>query len=294
MVAKKFREFGADFAIFIVAIVWGITFLPMSKALHTNGVFTILFWRFLIAFMLMTIISFKFIDSIDRNSIKYGSIVGVFLFSGFAFQTFALKYTLSSSVAFITGLVVVFVPFISFILFKARVSIYAIVGAILSAIGLYFLTSGELGFGLGEKLSLICAIAYALEIIYAARFVNRCEIFIFMCAEFATTAVFSLVFAYIFEGGIVPNLNYDFYFAIIVTSIFASVFCFFVQNLMQRYTTPVKTALILTFEPISAGVLGYFVGGERFSSLQLGGAGIIIIGILISEIGSYIIKRCQI
>ena len=84
-----------------------------------------------------------------------------------------------------------------------------------------------------------------------------------------------------------PNFDTEFYKAVIITAVFATVFAFFVQNAMQRYTTPMKTSLIFTLEPVSAGVLGYFVGGERFSALQIGGALVILAGILLSEVGSY-------
>lgn len=284
---KRSKEFYADGALVVVALLWGLTFLPMAMALKTNGVYTILFWRFLIATALMAAISAFFVRRIDKNSVRYGAIVGVFLFLGFAFQTFALKYALSSTVAFITGLVVVFVPFLSWLFFRAKIYSYAYTGAILSAIGLYFLCSTELGFGVGELLSLICALAYTIEIILAARYVKQCEIFVFVSAEFGVTCVLSLICALFFEGSVAPVVDAEFIVAVGVLALFATVIAFFVQNIAQRYTTPVKTALILTLEPVSAGVVGYYFGAEILSASQIAGAGVILVGILISEIGSY-------
>lgn len=282
------KEFYADFVLVIVALIWGVTFLPMAKALVTNGVFTLLFWRFLIAFLLMSLIAFKFIKKIDPNSIKYGLIIGFFLFLGFAFQTFALKYALSSTVAFITGLVVIIVPFLVFVIFKGRIRLYSYVGAALATIGLYILCDGELGFGLGELLSLVCAFAYAFEIVLAAHYVKKCEIFAMVATEFFVVCILSLVFAVLFENYAIPVLDNDFLIAVGITSTFATVFCFFAQNLAQRYTTPVKTVLILTLEPIGAGVVGYYFGNEILTTWQIFGAFIILVGILTSELGSYI------
>lgn len=289
---KDIREFYADGALVVVALLWGLTFLPMALALKSNGVYTILFWRFLVATALMVVISSFFVRKIDINSIKYGSVVGIFLFLGFAFQTFALKYTLSSTVAFITGLVVVFVPFLSYVLFRAKIYAYAYAGAIISAVGLYFLCSTELGFGLGELLSLICALAYTLEIILAARFVKKCEIFVFVTAEFAVTCLLSLICALFVSGSVKPVVDREFAVAVFVLALFATVIAFFVQNIAQRYTTPVKTALILTLEPVSAGIVGYFFGAEILTPSQIAGAGVILAGILLSEIGSYF-KSCE-
>lgn len=285
---SKIKEFGADLALMVVAIIWGVTFLPMAEALKTNGVFVILFWRFLISTILMVLISLKFIKKFDFNSIKFGSFLGFFLFVGFALQTFALKYTFSSTVAFITGLNVVFVPFIVFLFFRQKVYIYSFIGAFLSAFGLYFLSDSELGFGRGEMLSVLCAIAYSVHIIFTGVFVRKCELYTMVCTQFAVVCLLCLFAALAFEtNSVLPVVNSAFLKAVIITSVFATVFAFFVQSAMQRYTTAMKTALIFTFEPVSAGIFGYFVGGEILNSLQIFGAFLILFGIIISEVGSY-------
>ncbi|QCD50018.1 putative membrane protein, putative permease (EamA domain), type 5 [Campylobacter californiensis] len=291
--ADRRKEFYADFTLVIVGIVWGVTFLPMAKALDTNGVFTILFWRFLIAFALLSLISLKFIKRIDPKSIKYGAIVGVFLFAGFALQTFALKYTLSSTVAFITGLIVIFVPFLMFVFFRTKIRAYTYIGASLATVGLYMLCDGELGFGLGELLSLFCAFAYAFEIMLAGYFVKKCEIFVMVATEFLVVCALSLICAVIFEDTPVPVLDREFVVAVGVTATLATVFAFFAQNIAQRYTTPVKTVLILTLEPVVAGFVGYFFGAEILSSWQILGAFVILVGILASELGSYITPKIR-
>ncbi|MFC2749992.1 MAG: EamA family transporter, partial [Campylobacter sp.] len=78
---KKSTEFKADLALFVIAVVWGVTFLPMAQTLKTNGVFTLLFWRFLIAAALMALISLKFTHKIDRNSLRFGAFLGTLLFA---------------------------------------------------------------------------------------------------------------------------------------------------------------------------------------------------------------------
>ncbi|WP_069633135.1 DMT family transporter [Campylobacter pinnipediorum] len=283
----KTKELYADISLFLVAVFWGVTFLPMAKALHTNGVFTILFWRFLIAFLLMLMISFKFIKKADKNSIKHGVILGLFLFMGFAVQTFALKYIPSSTVAFITGLNVVFVPFVVFVFFAKKIAIYSYMGAFLSALGLYFLSNTELGFTKGELLSVICALAYTLHIVLTSEFVKKSETMVLVSVQFLVVAVLSLFCAVVFEGSAIPVMNFDFITAVLVTSIFATVIAFYVQTKAQEFTSPIKTSLIFTFEPVTAGIVGYFIGKENIGQTQIMGAFAILFGIIISEIGSY-------
>ena len=154
--------------------------------------------------------------------------------------------------------------------------------------GLYFLTGSELGFGAGEGLSVVCALGFALHIIFTGVLVRRCELYWMVSAQFAAVAALCFVAAQIFEPrGVVPVLDEAFFVAVAVTSVFATVLAFFVQTAAQRYTTPVKTSLIFTFEPVSAGIVGYFVGGEILSGVQIAGAGLILFGIVVSEVGSY-------
>ena len=60
---------------------------------------------------------------------------------------------------------------------------------------------------------------------------------------------------------------------------------------MQKFTTPAKTAIIFTMEPVSAGVFGYYFAGEQFYATQLFGAGLILFGMLSAELGTYFRSR---
>ncbi|MBE2984546.1 DMT family transporter [Campylobacter sp. RM9344] len=285
------KETYADLALIATAIVWGATFLPMATATQTNGVFTLLFWRFLIACFIMAFIAFKFDKKFDINSIKYGLILGVILFFGFASQTFAFKFAQSANVAFISGLNVVIVPFVVYAFFRERISIYAYIGVALGCIGLYFLSDPSVSFGKGEALSIVCAFAWAFHIVFTSFYAKKCELFTLLATQFGVIIVLSAIFAFAFEDGITPNLDYAFYKAMVISILFATIFGFIMQATMLKLTTPVKAALIFTLEPVSAGVLGYFAGGEMFGVWQILGALIILAGILISEIGTILQKN---
>ena len=104
-----------------VAIVFGLGYLPTSLALATNGVFGVLFWRFLLAAIIAGAIFYKKLKEVSAPDIKSGVILGLFLFAGFVSQTFAFKYADTSSVAFIIGLNVALVPFITAGLFRHKI-----------------------------------------------------------------------------------------------------------------------------------------------------------------------------
>ncbi len=282
----KIKSYVADFLLVLIAIVWGVTFLPVQKTVNETPVFIYIFYRFLVSTSLMGIFTIKHLKKADKVSIVGGVVLGIFLFSGFAFQTFGLLYTYSSTVAFITGLNVVIVPIFGYCLFKILPSKYSIGGAVVAVVGLYFLSASELGFGLGELLSFICAIMFAGQIAFTGVYVQKCNIFVLVFFQFLTVMVLSFIFALIVDGGIDVKFSSDFVYTVIITAVFATVFAFFVQTFMQKFTTATKTAIIFTLEPVSAGIMGYFYAGELLSSLQIFGAGLIIFGVLFAEIGS--------
>lgn len=283
---KKLLELRADLLLLTVAIAWGVTFLMVQDAIKSVPVYAFLFWRFLLATVLMGIIAYKFFQYTNIKTITFGVVLGIFLFLGFATQTFGLAYTKSSIVAFLTGLNVVIVPFLAYVIFKQQVRKMVFVASILAVFGLYLLTlSGELTLGFGEILSLSCALFFALQITFTDIYSKQVNVFVLVFFQFLTVTFLSL-FMSLFLDPVTFNigLEYTFLKALIITAIFATVYAFLIQTYMQQFTTPTKTAIIFTMEPVSAGFFGYFVGNEILTSVQIVGAIIIICAVLIAEI----------
>ena len=284
------KELGADFLLLLVAIAWGSTFFIVQDAVGETPVYTFLFWRFFLAALLMSLISYKHLKNLNKEVLKAGGVLGLFMFLGYAFQTFGLKYTFSSTVGFITGLNVIVVPFASYLIFKHKASIYSLIGAITASVGLYYLTlNSEIGFSLGEFYAFVCAIMFALHIVFTDYLSKRHNVYLLVSIQFFTVALCSLVGGLVMDGNIMPaKVDKLLINAIVITVLFATIFAFWVQTAMQRFTTAAKTAIIFTMEPVSAGVFGYFFAGELLSWMQMFGAALILGGMLIAELGSYI------
>ena len=293
MLSNKVKELGADFLLLMVAIAWGSTFFVVQAAVNETPVYTFIFWRFFLAGLLMTAISFKQLRYLNRDVLKAGTLLGLFMFLGYAFQTFALTYTYSSTVGFITGLNVIIVPFISYLIFKHKASMFSSLGAIIASVGLYFLTlNSEIGFSLGELYAFICAIMFALHIVFTGYLSRKHNVYLLVSIQFLMVALCSLIGGFVLEGSIVPpRIDGLFINAIAITVIFATIFAFWVQTAMQRFTTAAKTAIIFTMEPVSAGIFGYYFANELLTFSQICGAVMILGGILIAELGSYYMER---
>jgi drug/metabolite transporter (DMT)-like permease len=283
---SRLYELRADLLLLSVAIAWGVTFLMVQDAISSTPVYAFLFFRFVLASILMFFIAFKFLNEINKKTILYGVILGLFLFSAFATQTFGLAYTKSSIVAFITGLNVIVVPFLAYFIFKDYISKNVLIATVIAVIGLYLLTmSGALTIGKGELLTLICAFLFALQIIFTGKFSKEVNVFLLVLFQLITVSILSLIFSLSLDD-VTFNLNYDYVFfkAVIITAVFATVYAFLIQTYMQQFTTATKTAIIFAMEPVSASIFAYLSVGEVLTSIQLSGAILIVFATVIAEL----------
>ncbi|WP_456479916.1 DMT family transporter [Nautilia sp.] len=278
----------ADFLLLSVAIFWGITFKLVQNAIADIPVFMFLFLRFFSAFLLMFIIFYKKI-SFDKDSLKAAIILGVFNFLVFSFQTFGLLYSPSSIVAFITGLYVILTPVVAFFVFKKHISVYALIGVVLAFFGIFLLTGADIrGFGRGEMLTLVSTIFVALHINYTDIYSKKYNLYTLVTFQFLTVGILSLGFVPFEKGEI--RFSRSVAVALVITVVFATVFAYFIQTYAQKFTTPTKTAIIFAMEPVSAAVFGYFYG-EHLSIIQITGAVLVILAMLIAEIGDSLFRK---
>jgi drug/metabolite transporter (DMT)-like permease len=282
----KSKEFIADILLLCVAISWGVTFLMVQDVTKDVPVYAFLFYRFFLAAILMFIVAYRYKSYFNIKTFYCGILLGAVLFFSYATQTFGLVYTKSSIVAFITGLYVVFVPILLFLFYKQKIRIMVAIGSSLAIIGLYFLTNGDsFSLGKGEFFTILCAVGFALHIIYTGIFSKKCNVFLLVFIQLFTVSILSLIFSLLLEA-VTFNIEFNnaFYKAVIITSIVATFLAFLIQTYMQKFTTPTKTAIIFSIEPVSAAFYSYFTIGEILSPIQIFGAGLILIAMLLIEI----------
>ena len=76
----KIKEYVADLSLVLVAIAWGLTFIPVQEAVDKQSVFIFLFWRFFIATIFMCLLSWKHLKELNLKNAKAGAILGLLLF----------------------------------------------------------------------------------------------------------------------------------------------------------------------------------------------------------------------
>lgn len=273
----------ADLALAAAAFLFGSTFLVMQDAVEDVEPVPFITARFAIgALVLLPLALAK--ERPSPRILRDGGAAGVALAAGYVFQTVGLQYTTSSVSAFLTYLLVVFVPLLSAVLLRRPPLPSTVAGVLLAVVGLLLLTAGAgtggVGIGRGEVLSILCAVAFAFHIIVLSAVANRHDVVALNCAQFTVVAVL-LVVPGVLAGGY--GFPAGVWWSAIYLGVVVSAIAFALQVYGQRRVSASRTALVLMLEPVFAAVLGWFAG-ERLGWLGALGAGLILAGILLSEL----------
>lgn len=288
------RTLFADSSLLLVALVWGATFVIVQNAIDLLPPITFNGVRFLIAALLLggwlILFERKQLVHFDRRLLFSGVIIGLWLFIGYATQTVGLLYTSSSKAGFITGLSVVLVPLFSFFLLKLRPTRNAIIGVLIATVGLYLLTMTDISaLNQGDALIFVCAIAFALQIVYTGKYSSKFPTLLLTVIQISTVAVLSILYSFFFEDwSLAFNsaiiLNQSVLVALIITSVFATALAFFAQTNFQKFTTPTRVALIFAMEPVFAAITGYIWADDRLSLSAIIGCLLILAGMIFAEV----------
>lgn len=276
----------ADLGLVFITLVWGATFVTVQEAIKKVEPYYFLSIRFGIAALIMMAAANKRLLHTSFKTLLKGMFIGLMLFSGYAFQTFGLKYTSASNTGFITGLSVAIVPIFMAVATKRLPGLYSILGVISATVGLGFMTINEsLQFNFGDILVFFCAVSYAAHILLVGRFSPDNDPFVLATLQIGTVSVFSFAAALLKERTPTPaDFTSQVWWAILITAVLATALAFLLQTWTQKYTSPTHTAIIFTMEPLFAAIFAYWLIGETFTIQQGIGAVLIIAGMLASEI----------
>ena len=272
----------AELALVGVAAVWGLTFVMVQDAVAVIPVMTFLAYRFLPAAAIVAIVFRRELGRLTREGWKQGAVMGVFLTSGYVFQTLGLERTTAANAGFITGLWVVLTPVFGALFFSQSIDRAAWIAAGTSAVGLGLLSgvgSEELHL-LGDFLVFLCAVSFTFHIFATDRGVREHDVGALLAVQLAVCGLFSLVVASA-QGDLVVPRSTTVWTALVVTSVVASALGFFVQTYAQQRASPARTALILASEPAFAGFFAWLLAEETLSAPGWLG-GLLILGSIVA------------
>jgi len=280
-------------------MIWGATFTFTKLGLEVTSVFFFLFLRFSLALILSTAIWGKYLFPIEGITLKQGLILGILFSGGFILQTMGLSHTTVTKSAFITGMAVVLTPFAFKLIIKKKIKIYQTFGVVIAAVGLWLFTNptGE-DLNIGDILTLLSAFFWAFYITLMDVFTKDIKTFDktiqLVILQFFVAMPTGLLGFLLFEADsfnfmLTPNLIT----ALLYNGIIASIFLTLIHTSVQKYSNPVKAALIFSLEPVFAALVAYFTFNESLTNFELFGAAILFLGVLFSETGEYVVLKIR-
>jgi drug/metabolite transporter (DMT)-like permease len=274
----------ADIALIFTTLIWGSTFTIVKLSLAQVSPILFIALRFWVATAITIAFMPGVILGISGKTLRRGLVLSVVLLGGFVFQTLGLRGTTPSRSAFITSLSVLLVPLFGLLIFRHRPKLQTLAGVALATIGLGMLTltTGDLKFRWGDGLTLICALVFALHILFLGRYLPKSDYRQLIILQMTGCAVIATLLIPMLETPfLVWDANFTLY--LFITGVLATAFAFYCQNRAQQYTTPNRTALIFSLEPFFAVFFAYLLLGQNLTGKEWLGGGFVLAGILTSE-----------
>ncbi len=294
-----------------VVVLWGATFVLIKVALAEIAPQWFNATRMVIAFACLALIYRRQWRQLTRQAWLFGAAAGGSLAIGYVFQTQGMVYTTATNSAFITALVVVIVPILATIPGLRPPGTGAPewptwAGAFVALLGVAFLTipahthlamlfSAGGKEGLGNLLTLFCAVGFSLYVIALAHASGKANFEQLILLQIGFAMVFLTIGALILEPPRPDALTHLFapgsplrqplvQFALVVTGVLATSVAFGVQTWAQQVIPAANIAVMLTLEPVFAWLTSFVVLQEKLELRRGLGAILVLCGILTAEI----------
>ena len=276
------------------AAIWGFAFVAQRVGMEYVGPFTFNGVRF--ALGALSLLPLLFISREKRTAAENilprpglkligggGFLAGLLLFAGASLQQVGLVYTTAGKAGFITGLYVVIVPILA-LCWGQSSNAGNWAGAVLAAAGLYLLSVTEqFTFEFGDLLEFIGAFFWAAQVIVIGWLSPKIQSVKLAFLEFVACSILSLITAVLVEeiiwSGILQAA-----IPILYGGVLSGGVAFTLQVVAQRNTHPAHASILLSLEAVFAAVGGWMILGETFSLRGLVGCGLMLSGMLFSQL----------
>ena len=277
----------------LCTFIWGTTFIAQDTGMDTIGPLTFNAVRFMVGFMSIIPIAFifeskKIVNEINNNKklfLKLSFWIGLFLFLGTFLQQAALLYTDVANAAFFTVFYVPMVPIILFMFYSKKIHWSIWPSVLLCVAGVYLLTDfTDATVRFGDGLVILCALFWALHIIFIGQFTQNFNIPLFFGAlQGLIVSLFSFLFAIFFEDISFNNILNE-YASIIYAGVLSGGIAFTLQIYAQKKISPAPSAIIFSLEGVFAAIAAWIILDQVLGLNNLIGCFFILVGVIISQI----------
>lgn len=286
---KKLIGILASGGLILTAAIWGFAFVVVKDSVDTIPPVYMVSIRYTIAAVLLGFVLIPQFKKLNRYYWIHGAVTGLMLALGYITQTIGCKYTTAGKNAFLTTIYVILIPLISWPLNKKRPHFVVFLSAVMALVGIGLLAlrneGGVLGFNIGDILTLICGLFYALHIIFTAKFSQDKNPVILTWIQFIVAAVFSWAVSPLIDGSFSVALlkSSRVIFSMLYLGIFSSLVAFLLQNICLKYMESSLASLFLSLESVFGVIFSAIFLRERMTLVMIIGCVLIFAAITIAD-----------
>lgn len=293
----------SNFALFLTALIWGLSFVAQKAGMNYVGPFSFNFARSILGGLSLIPLIFivKCIKEDTRTKeikrkqhielAKAGISCGVALFTAISIQQYSMTSVAAGKAGFISALYIIYVPLIS-MFFGQKLAKNVKISVGIALIGLYLLcfkpSAG--GFDFYDVLLLISAFFYGVHILVVNHFSKSINAAKISCLQFFVVGILSLPLMLLFET---PHIS-DF-IACKIPLLYAGILtcgvAYTLQIFGQKYTQPVVASLILCLESVFAVMGGSIILHETMSIKEIIGCIFMIFAVVLSQLRKKSVKK---
>ncbi|MDD5937962.1 MAG: DMT family transporter [Clostridiales bacterium] len=275
------------------ALIWGSSFFMMKGAVDVLPTFYLLAIRFTGGAVLLSLVCWKKWRFFTRDYLWRGAVIGFCLWAAYSVQTFGIMWTTPSNNAFLTAVYCVLVPFFYWAVMKRKPDRYNILAAVLCVAGVGLVSiSGGFHMALGDLLTLIGAVFYALHIVAVAKVSPGKDIYLLTVFQFAFAALYAWIGGLLFQE--FPGLSVfsrDMMIQLAYLTVMCTTVALLFQNVGQVWSDPASAAILLSLESVFGVIFSVICYGDPVTPRLVAGFTLIFVAVVCSETKFSFLRR---
>lgn len=280
----------------LTASIWGVAFVAQSVGMDYVGPWTFLCARSVLAGAALLLVQLVLRragapdtrsaqeKAVDRVALlRGGAVCGIVLCAACALQQIGILYTTVGKSGFLTACYILIVPLLG-LLFGRKCGARIWLAVALALVGLYFLCMrGGLSLGLGDGLTLGCALLFSLHILVTAHYCVRVPGVALSCVQFFVCALVSGVFVLALETPSLSQLLLA-WKPVLYAGLLSSAVGYTLQIIGQRGMNPTVASLIMSMESVISVLAGWALLGQALSRREVFGCALMFAAIVLAQL----------
>ena len=275
----------------IAVLIWSLNIAVTRYVADFISPVSISFYRWLIAFIILTPLMYLKVwqqrQLIRQHFFQFAALsaFGMVLYQGLAYS--ASHYTTATNMGIINAFIPIFTIFVSMLILKEVPNRFAVIGSILSFLGLlYVMAQGNWNNLLaasghwGDILMVFAVFFYAFYGVFLKKWQLQVPLLVSLYVQIIFTLIYHLPFVLWFGLEALTPQNIG---SVVYAGIFPSLIAPLLWMMAVQRIGPNRTSIFMNLMPIFTAIIAYFWLREAWTIYHSLGGIIILVGIIFAQ-----------